>query len=398
VLCVVRDVTQLRAIEAQLAQAQKMEAIGQLTGGMAHDFNNLLAVIQGNLELIESSTGGDRELSSMLSDALRATRRGAALTHQMLAYSRKQSLAPRVVEIDPLIGSVTTMLRRTLGETIEVRKEIASNLWSCQIDPHQLENALLNLAVNARDAMTGGGRLTFSAENCLVDETYAEQNLGLLPGAYVLLQVTDTGSGMSRDVLEHVLEPFFTTKPVGQGTGLGLSMVYGFVKQSGGHLKIYSEEGKGTSVKLYLPKARDETERHLPAANDRSESVKGGNETILVIEDDDMVRKLIVRTLSEYGYRTVQAANGPDALKFLRDGGRVDMMLTDVVLPKGMTGPAIAREARALSPGLRVLFMSGFASDTLDDTDGMSAQQHLLLKPFSNVQLARKLRELLDGE
>ena len=397
VLAIVRDVTERRAVEAQLQQAQKMEAIGQLTGGMAHDFNNLLAIIQGNLELIRERLTLDPAGLDMAEDAFRAATRGASLTHQLLAYSRRQPLTPVTVKIDIQVAEVARLLRRTLGETIDLRTVMPPDLWRTRIDPHQLENALLNLAVNARDAMPNGGRLTIEAANKLLDETYAEQNAEVTPGRYVLLAVTDSGTGMPKEVVDRVLEPFFTTKPVGKGSGLGLSMVYGFIKQSGGHMKIYSEVGRGTTINLYLPGVLDDGEIRASAPASGMVTAARPGETILVVEDEELVRKLALRVLAAQGYRTLEAADGPAALALLESAERIDLLLTDVVLPKGISGPEIARRTRASRPELKILYMSGYARDAALQNGELDGDVHLLTKPFPKDDLARKIRELLDG-
>jgi PAS domain S-box-containing protein len=359
VLAIIRDVSERRAIEQKLRQSQKMEAIGQLTGGIAHDFNNLLAVIQGNLEMISAEVAGKSDFAEMTDDALRAVGRGASLTRQLLAFSRLQPLVPQVVRLDALIASITKLLQRTLGETIEIKTNIPPSLWAVQVDPNQLENALLNLAVNARDAMPDGGKLTLEASNKILDRNDAERNAEVSPGCYVQLAVTDTGIGMPKEMVEKAIEPFFTTKPMGKGTGLGLSMVYGFLKQSGGHLNIYSELGRGTTVRLYLPRA-NQGSVDVGAANHVSEVPRCiDGEVILILEDDEGVRKFAVRALTGLGYRIFQAGDGPDALRVLSETGRIDMLLSDVTLPNGMSGPAVVREAKILRPGLKVLFMSG---------------------------------------
>ena len=317
ILFVAHDVSEAKETEKRLRQALKMEAVGQLTGGIAHDFNNLLAIIHGNLELIDDRSAGDPELDEMVGDALRAAKRGASLTHQLLAYSRQQPLAPKVVKLNQLVSDVTSLLRRALGETIEIKNAVPSDLWPTRIDPNQLENALLNLAVNARDAMPNGGKLTIEGANKILDEHYAEQNSEVTPGSYVLLAITDSGTGMSEEILDRVLEPFFTTKPEGQGTGLGLSMVHGFVKQSGGHLKIYSEPGRGTTVNLYLPKAQDDTGAETVIDKKRGSQRPCGERLFLFSRMTRWWRKFAVRVLTDLGYRTVQANDGPDALRVL---------------------------------------------------------------------------------
>jgi PAS domain S-box-containing protein len=395
-LAVVLDVTQRNIAEEQLRQAQKMEAIGQLTGGIAHDFNNLLAIIQGNIELVQERVKGEPKLAEMIDYALRASERGASLTKRLLAYSRQQPLAPKPVDIAVLIAGMTDLLRRALGETIEVRTHMAPALWPSRIDANELEHAMLNLAVNARDAMPSGGSLSIEAENTHLDAAYAENNLEVKPGAYVMIAITDTGSGMSKDVIEHVFEPFFTTKPVGQGSGLGLSMVYGFVKQSGGHIKLYSEPGHGTTIKLYLPRIAEHREAE-PAVQEAPIAAGPKSELVLVVEDDPDVRKLVLGMVESLGYRTISAIDGPSALEALERIGKIDLLFTDVVLPRGMNGAVLAKTAQERQAGLRVLYMSGYTRNAILHNGALDEGVQLITKPFRKADLALKLREVLNA-
>jgi signal transduction histidine kinase len=386
----------LRVSEQRLRQAQKMEVVGQLAGGVAHDFNNLLAIIYGNLDLLDEALVDRPDLRQIVQNTMNAASRGASLTHQLLAYSRLQPLDPRVLDLGKLIVEMTKLLQRTLGETIEVQNRVPADLWKTLIDPNQLENAVLNLSVNARDAMPHGGKLMIEAQNAILDAAYAEQHLEVAPGRYVMLAVTDSGVGMSKEVAQRALEPFFTTKPTGQGTGLGLSMVYGFVKQSKGHIKIYSEEGHGTSVKLYLPAAAtDREDGHTVIDQSELPGAKPG-EVVLVVEDDAMVLRLAVQLLTSLGYRTLEAHDGPEAIATLERAGRIDLVFTDVVLPKGINGTALARQAQSRRPGIKVLYMSGYTANAIIHHGVLDKGVHLLTKPFRKVELARKVRQVLD--
>jgi PAS domain S-box-containing protein len=387
-----RDVTAQRDAESRLHQAQKMDAVGQLTGGVAHDFNNLLTVIIGALDFDPQRI--PPEMRPAIEQALRAAEGGAALTHRLLAFSRQQMLVARSVDFNRLIGDMDELLRRTLGEHVEIELKLAGNLWPALADSGQVENSLLNLAINARDAMPEGGKLTIETSNVHLDEDYASHNAEVMPGDYVMMAVTDTGVGMPEDVLAHVFEPFFTTKEVGKGTGLGLSMIYGFAKQSGGHAKIYSEVGHGTTVRLYLPRLATEPKSETAAIIPPR---KGGGETILVVEDNPDVRRLVLRQLHDLGYQVIEAANGPEALKILDGGAAIDLLFTDVVMPGGMTGRQLAEAAKARRPGLKTLFTSGYTEDSILRLGKLDLGVRLLSKPYRKHELATRVREALDG-
>jgi PAS domain S-box-containing protein len=390
-----QDITDRLHLEEQLRQAQKMEVVGQLTGGVAHDFNNLLAVIMGNLELLERRLAGDGDLHGLVDSALAATRRGASLTHRLLAFSRKQPLVPQRVDLNRLVGDLHDLVLRTLGPAIEVETVIAGGLWQCEVDPAQLENAILNLAINARDAMASGGRLTIETANARLDDDYAAAEADVEPGQYVQLAVSDTGVGMPPDLIERAFEPFFTTKDVGKGSGLGLSMIYGFVRQSGGHVRIYSEPGEGTTVKIYLPRAGGDA----PAADVGRRSLAdtaGRGETIMLVEDDDAMRGVAVDMLRDLGYRMRQAGSGAAALALIGTADDIDLLITDVMLPGGIGGRQLADRARALRPGLRVLYMSGYTENAIVHQGRLDDGVELLEKPFRRADLAVKVRRLLD--
>jgi PAS domain S-box-containing protein len=395
----ITDITDRKAAEAQraeleaeLAQAQKMEAVGQLTAGVAHDFNNLLAVILGNAELLQDELVTDKP---GLIAIIRATGRGADLTQRLLAFSRKQVLSPEIINANNLIAGITAMLHRTLEEHIDIENVAAADLWNCDADPAQLENALVNLAINARDAMPDGGKLTIETANARLDDDYAAAQADVKPGQYVMIAVTDTGSGMPPEVREQVFEPFFTTKKVGAGSGLGLSMVYGIVKQSGGNVTIYSEEGEGTTIKLYLPRSTEtEVAETKPATN---EVPVARGETVLVVEDDPDLRTLAVALLSDLGYQVKEAATGPAALGQLGSTTRANLLLTDVVLPGGMNGRELATEANRRAFGIKVLYMSGYPEDAIMHHGRLDADVELLQKPFRKADLARAVRKVLDN-
>ncbi|HEY7609634.1 MAG TPA: PAS domain S-box protein [Alphaproteobacteria bacterium] len=391
-----RDMTERNAAEERLRRAQRLEAVGQLTGGIAHDFNNLLTVIIGNLDLLQDRLQADPRGADYGSRALKAAMRGAALTRQLLAFARRQALDAKVIDINERVAATMDLLHRTIGEDIEITTALAPDLWPAFADPGQLESAIVNLAINARDAMPQGGRLIIETANKRIDENYVAKNFDAVPGDYVMLAVSDTGSGMPPEVLARVFEPFFTTKPVGKGTGLGLSMVYGFVRQSQGHVQIYSEAGHGTSVRLYLPRARSATE---PAAEAPAEAVSRARtgERILAVEDNPDVRRVVTAQLSELGYEVLEAANGEAAIRILERGDAIDLLFSDVVMPGGMSGYDLARATRRLRPSLKVLLTSGFPKTAMEDQRPPSEAGHLLSKPYRKAELAAKIRSVLDG-
>jgi len=390
------DITERKMSEQKLQQSQKMEAVGQLTGGIAHDFNNLLTVILGNLQLLERQVQetGDERLLKWASAAGGAAERGAALTKQLLAFSRRQALEPEVVDLNAAVTGMDSLLTRALGETINLKTVMESDLWMTNVDPHQLESAVLNLAVNARDAMPEGGKLTIETANVSLDKAYADQNDGVEPGDYVMVAVSDTGAGMSEEVMRQVFEPFFTTKETGKGTGLGLSMVYGFVNQSQGHIKIDSEEGHGTSIKLYFPRTEDTVE---VSETGGEEEVPTGSETVLVVEDEEGVRDIAVTMLGDLGYQVLEAEDGPAALTVLKEHPDIDLLFTDVVMPKGMNGAELAIEAMKLEPALKVLYTSGYTDNALSYGEHLKEGVELLLKPYQQKVLAQKIRHVLDS-
>lgn len=404
IYCVARDVTDHRAhartladTEAALRQAQKMETLGQLTGGVAHDFNNLLQIVTGNLELLQRALPADaRRLHNMVSRAAAGADRATILTQRLLAFSRRQPLDPRPVDPNQLVTGMLDMLHQTLGETIRVTTTASPQSWPIEVDVNQMENALLNLAVNARDAMHAGGRLTIEVANCQIEADRAVQDGDMAPGAYVMIAVSDTGEGMDAQTLAQAIEPFFTTKEVGRGTGLGLSMVYGFIKQSGGHMRVQSQPGQGTSVRLYLPRHHGSVAANdaldMPAVQPRS-----GAETILLCEDDDNVRAYSLEVLRDLGYDVIPASDGPAALAALESADDpVDLLFTDVVLPGGMTGADLGRAARQRWPGLKILFTTGYDRDAIVHHGRLDSGVDLLTKPFGYADLAAKVREILD--
>jgi PAS domain S-box-containing protein len=393
VLKIHTNVSERVELERRLTQSQKLEAIGQLTGGIAHDFNNLLTVIVGNADALAEELPGHKDVLPLVDMIRTAGERGAELTRHLLAFARRQALEPRTVRADELVDGMRNLLRRTLGENIELAVEHAPDLAKVSVDPAQFESALLNLCINARDAMPGGGRLMIETDNVILDENYTEQRADVVPGDYVRISISDTGTGMSAEDAARAFEPFFTTKARGQGTGLGLSMVYGFVKQSGGHVAIYSELGHGTVVTLYLRQAKG---RNEPVVTIEPGDVAGHGEHILLVEDDELVRAHAVQLLASLGYGVVSATNGPEALELLRQDIPCDLLFTDVIMPGGLTGPKLAEAARALRPGLPVLYTSGYTENAIIHHGRVDAGINLLHKPYRKPELAAKLRAVLD--
>lgn len=391
------EIARSRAAEAQVRQMQKLESVGQLTGGIAHDFNNMLAIVIGSLDLVlrrlEDPQGRVRKY---VDNAMDGAKRAATLTARLLAFSRQQALAPEPIDANVFVGSISELLRRTLGEAIHIETVLAGGLWRAYADAGELENAIVNLAVNARDAMDNAGKLTIETANTHLDDAYAADHADVTPGQYVVICVTDTGAGMPQSIIDKAFDPFFTTKTVGKGTGLGLSQVFGFVKQSGGHVKIYSEEGSGTTVKLYMPRFTGAAvpERLELAVGDMPRAQ--GDEVVLVVEDEERVRLVTVDTLRELGYTVVHAGNGSEALELLDIQPRVDLLFTDIVMP-GMTGRELADAAQARRADLKVLYTTGYTKNAVVHNGMLDAQVAFLAKPFTAGALATKVRQVLDG-
>jgi PAS domain S-box-containing protein len=392
---VYHDITAARDTERLLQQAQKLDAIGKLTGGVAHDFNNMLTVITGTTETLVAGLTRQPELQNVARLIDAAAERCAELIKHLLAFARKQTLQPRNVDINNAVLDIEKLLRPTLGEQIEIETILERGNTTSHIDPSLLANSVLNMAINARDAMPGGGKLLLETRNVVLDEAYAEANVDVRPGPYVMLAVSDTGTGMPADIRDKVFEPFFTTKEVGKGSGLGLSMVYGFVKQSGGHIKIYSEPGHGTTIRLYLPPAAAGADAALPAA---APPIAGGSETILVVEDDPLVRNFVVAQLHGLGYRTIAAADSRAAMALVENGEPFDLLFTDVVLSGGMTGRQLAEAVAKRRPGLKVLYTSGYTDNSIVHHGRLDRGVLLLTKPYRKTQLAQMIRQALKGE
>ena len=394
---VTRDLTEKRHVEEQLRQSQKMEAVGQLTGGLAHDFNNLLSGISGSIEMMQIRLAQGRlgELERYVVAAQGAVKRAAALTHRLLAFSRRQTLDPKPTNANLLVSGLDELIRRTMGPAIEVEIVGAGGLWPILVDPNQLENAILNLCINARDAMPDGGKLTVETANKWFDERGALRH-DLPAGQYVSLCVTDTGTGMTPDVIAKAFDPFFTTKPLGEGTGLGLSMIYGFARQSGGQVRVYSEVGQGTTMCIYLPRhtedASSDEETPMPAPGPA-----GNGEVVLVIDDEPTIRMLVSEVLAEAGYAVMEAQDGPGGLRVLQSNVRIDLLITDVGLPGGINGRQVADAARVSRPDLKVLFITGYAENAVVGNGRLEKGMHVLSKPFQMDTLARRIREIVEG-
>lgn len=398
---VTRDMTEryeaqreLKAVQEQLAAAQKMEAIGQLSGGIAHDFNNLLMIVIGNLEMAQTQAGklGGASLSRSLQNAMRGARRAAALTSRLLAFSRRQALDPKPIDLNKYLSNVAEFLQRTLGENIEIEAAGAAGLWTIEADPTHLESAIVNLAVNARDAMPEGGKLTIEASNVYADDEYARLNPEVTPGQYVAISVSDNGAGMDAEVCNRAFEPFFTTKEPGQGTGLGLSQVYGFVKQSAGHIKIYSEPGEGTTVKIYLPRLFGEALDDQDA--DTAPVRSNDGESILLVEDDNDLRSYLSEALGTLGYNVISCGDARSAKAVLASDRHVDLLLTDIVMP-GQNGKQLSDDARQLRPDLRVVYMTGYSRNAVVHHGRLDPGVNLIQKPISQAELGRKIRAVL---
>jgi PAS domain S-box-containing protein len=389
------DVTDLKETEEQLRQSQKMEAVGRLAGGIAHDFNNLLTAINGYAELCLSKAQGDETLSEFLKEIKRSGERAAALTSQLLAYSRKQILSPRILNLNSTVAEMDRMLKRLIGEDIELVTMLEPELGWVLADPGQIQQIILNLALNARDAMPQGGRLTLETANVTLDSNYISTRLEAKPGPHIMLAVSDTGIGMTEEIKAKIFEPFFTTKEVGKGTGLGLSSVYGIIQQSGGSILVYSEPGQGTTFKIYLPivEASDEGQPQAEAVDDRT---LAGKETILIVEDEETVRTFIRRALTYFGYSILEAKDGKEALQAIESGKSIDLVLTDVVMP-GMNGRQLATQLSARLPGAPILFMSGYTDNAIVHHGVLDADATFIQKPFSQSDLLKKIRGILDA-
>jgi PAS domain S-box-containing protein len=389
------DITETKLLQERLAQSQRLEALGQLTGGVAHDFNNLLTVIIGNGELLYEQMRNNGEYSQLVDQINQASARASQLTTHLLAFARRQALEPHVTDVKKLISGMEGLLRRTLMENFEIELVHAGGLWPALVDSARLESAVLNLCLNARDAMPNGGRLTIETCNASLDQDYANSHDEVQAGQYVMIGVTDNGVGMSPETLTHVFDPFFTTKGPGKGTGLGLSMVYGFVKQSKGHIKIYTEQGHGTTVRIYLPKA---VEAKVQDKTTITPQLRGRNELVLLVEDDEMVRMYAHHLLEDLGYQVLSASNGPEALEVLDKSPDVRLLFTDVIMPGGMNGRQLADAACKLRPNLKVLYTSGYTENAIVHHGRLDPGVILLSKPYQRKDLVNKLRQVLGSE
>lgn len=395
----VHDLTERHSIELQFQQAQKMEAIGQLTGGLAHDFNNLLAVIVGNLQLLNRALPDANDtVRRQLASAQEAAMRGSKLTRQLLAFARGQALEPRAIKLGEQIADVKEIIERTLGHNIDIRLIVADDLGWVHIDPSLLESALLNLAINARDAMPDGGTISIKLSNARLDEAYAAVNPDARPGDYIMVAVADTGCGMTKEVLSRVLEPFYSTKEVGKGTGLGLSMVYGFVKQSGGHLKLYSEVGHGTVVRMYLPRANKQEVKRAEHDSKMLQSLPSGSETVLVVDDDTSLLEVSQALLENMGYTVIPARSGTEAIEVVKGNGEIDLVFTDMVMPGGISGIDLAKIVREHRPDTKILFTSGFTETVMFAQADIGDRSLLLIKPYAEHELAMRVRRVLDQQ
>jgi signal transduction histidine kinase len=394
----VAQMAERERIEASLRQAQKMEAVGQLTGGLAHDFNNLLAGISGSLEFTKSrlAQGKIDSVDRYITAAQNAVKRAAALTHRLLAFSRQQTLDPKPTNINRLVIGMEDLVRRTVGPSIQTEVVGASGLWMTLVDQNQLENALLNLCINARDAMPNGGRLIIETANEWLDDRAAKDR-ELAPGQYVSLRVTDTGTGMTPDLISRIFDPFFTTKPLGEGTGLGLSMIYGFARQSGGQIRVSSELGKGTTMCLYLPRHDNDPESAEEMHFEKSIEHTGAGEVVMVIDDEPLIRMLIAEALEEGGYSAIEASDGPAGLRVLQSAAKIDLLITDVGLPGGMNGRQVADAAREIRPDLKVLFVTGYAENAVIGNGQLAKGMQVIAKPFAVESLAIKVREMIES-
>lgn len=394
ILCINTDITERLKLEEQLRQSQRLEAVGQLTGGIAHDFNNLLTVILGNAEFMVEQKLDEAQLEKLAKMTRDAALRGADLTHGLLAFARRQPLEPKPVDVNALVAQMNTLLKRALPETIDIRFTGKPDLWNAFVDPAQLESVVLNLALNSKDAMPEGGKLTIETDNVWLDDDYAARNADTAPGRYVMVAVTDTGTGIAADVIDKVFDPFFTTKAQGKGTGLGLSMAYGFARQSGGHINIYSEHGTGTTVKVYLPRATQQSEvSETPVVE---EGIHGVGETVLVVEDDELVRLHAESQLEEFGYKVLSANSGPAALEIIEKESGIDLLFTDVIMSGGMNGPELVDIARRIRPKLKVLYTSGYTENAVIHHGRLDEGVQLLQKPYRRNELAKKVQDALN--